>query len=78
MNGPNDSTDRLLDKIKFDLDELNARIKVSDAAMSNMNNLYGLIWPEACYDPLNESTGAFAKKLLPFIQALNAEFRFKK
>lgn len=73
-----DSTDRLAEKLKQNIDELKARCKVSDEAMTNMSLLYSLIWTEACYDPMNESTERFAKKLLPHIQALNAEFRFKR
>lgn len=57
---------------------LESRTSISEDALKNMNRLYSSIWTEACYDPLNESTREFALKLLPHIQALNEEFKFKE
>lgn len=43
-----------------------------------LGELYQKIWCEACYDPMNESTETFARKLLPHIQALNTILGFKE
>ena len=42
-----------------------------------LNELYALIWPEACYDPYNDSTRTFARKLLPHIETCNEIMKFK-
>lgn len=40
-------------------------------------NLYGLIWSEAVYDPMNESTQKYSGQLLPIIRRLNEILKFK-
>jgi hypothetical protein len=40
--------------------------------------LYRDIWIEAHYDPDNERTEKYAKKLLPAIQRLNKILKFKR
>jgi hypothetical protein len=46
--------------------------------MKALSNIYGLIWCEACYDPDNESTQKFARRLLDDIQFVNSILQFKK
>ncbi len=46
--------------------------------MAALGQLYSLIWPEACYDPMTKETEAFARRCLPHIQALNEILHFKK
>jgi hypothetical protein len=66
----------LLEKIK-DL-ECSVGAESNDKLMNVLNCLYGMIWCEAVYDPDNEHTQKFAKKLLPFIQEANGVLKFKK
>lgn len=72
------SADDLIDDLKIAIDELRLRLRVSDRAMTAMNELYQIIWTEVNYDPTNDSTQRFASRLLPYIKALNQEFSFKK
>ena len=72
------NTERLTDDIKNAFDQLKARIVVSDDAMRHLNQLYALIWTEACYDPDTEDTQKYAARLLPHIEALNKELKFKR
>ena len=46
--------------------------------MKALSELYSVIWTEACYDALNESTKTLCKKLLPFIEQANEILEFKK
>jgi hypothetical protein len=46
--------------------------------MQALRSLYSIIWPEACYDPFNKDTEAFAQRLLPHIQQANEILQFKK
>lgn len=44
---------------------------------SLLNSLYCDIWCESSYDPCNEDTRKFAKKMLPNITRLNDILKFK-
>ena len=46
--------------------------------LKHLENLYRLIWVEACYDPSNDATKDFANHLLPDIRAINEIMKFKK
>jgi hypothetical protein len=46
--------------------------------MKALSRVYGLIWCEACYDPYNDATRQFAKKMLDDIQFANTILQFKK
>jgi len=46
--------------------------------MEALGRLYGKIWCEACYDPMNESTQKFSRDLLADIQFTNTILGFKK
>lgn len=74
MNDTEQTVDRMVELVRG----LNARVTITDDSMRNLNELYGLIWCEACYDPSSARSQQFALKLLPFIQALNKELHFKK
>jgi hypothetical protein len=67
-----------LDEARAEVATLQARLAVDDDAMKHLAELYALIWIEANYDPFNEGTERFAKKLEPHIRALNDKYRFKR
>ena len=46
--------------------------------MKALRTIDGLIWIEVCYDPFNEQTRAFARKLSPYIVKVNEILRFNK
>ena len=46
--------------------------------MAALARVYGQIWCEACYDPYNDSTRQFAKKMIDDIQFANSILHFKK
>lgn len=58
--------------------ELQSRTVVSQDVLKILVEMYALIWCEAIYDSTSVSTREFASKLLPLIQAVNAELKFKK
>jgi hypothetical protein len=65
--------------IDIDLQKLGlVEIKELDVALHELHELYGLIWCEAAYDPDNEITQKFARKLLPHIKKANEVLKFKK
>lgn len=68
----------LINQLKNNIETLESRISVSDEAIKNMCKLYSIIWTEACYDSYNNKSRETAQRCLPFIQALNNEFKFKK
>lgn len=67
-----------LDEVIQKLEVLKQILNPSPKALDHMNKMYSIIWPEACYDPLDESTRKFAQELFPHIQALNEIFKFKR
>ena len=72
------TTDQTLKNIEEGIKILAARQVLSDRAVESLLALYQLIWCEAVYDPMNDATKAFAAKLLPHIENLNRELKFKK
>lgn len=64
-----------IEALKREADALAARVTLSNEAMRHLHYLYQEIWCEAA-----DSTGHedFAMKLLPHIQALNRELKFKR
>jgi hypothetical protein len=42
-----------------------------------LSEVYGKLWAEACYDPMNESTRKFASPLAVIMQKLNEDLKFK-
>lgn len=69
-------------KVEVEIDEtaLGFLAKAEDipVLMRALGELYGIVWCEACYDPTNASTEAFARRLLPHIQQANTILQFKK
>lgn len=55
----------------------NALSSISPAGLAHLREIYSAVWTEANYDPYNADTEKFAKRLLPHIQALNEELKFK-
>ena len=53
-------------------------IAEDDECTTALHELYGLIWVEASYDPTNDETAKFARKLLPHIKKLNDKLGFKQ
>ena len=53
-------------------------VDLTPEELKALNELYGIIWVEAVYDPKNDDTQAFARKLLPHIELLNGLWRFQE
>lgn len=51
---------------------------VNDKAMSLLAEVYNALWAEGYYDPLNESTGKFARPLAQKMQDANAILKFRE
>lgn len=43
-----------------------------------VNEVYGRLWIEACYDPYNEQTQKLGRELLPYVEEIKAILRIKK
>ena len=43
-----------------------------------LNQLYSIIWSEACYDATNDESRKMALRLLPTIKRLNEILKFKQ
>ena len=69
-------------KVIAEIDEkeygLICKLSEVEPLMKALGAMYCIIWPEACYDPLNASTRKLAEELLPHIQKANEILRFKK
>lgn len=57
--------------------EVRKQVKLTGDMAHHLYKLYEQIWLEACYDADSEDSQKFAQKLLPHIQALNDELKFK-
>ena len=67
-----------LKNLKSSIEDIEARLVISDKSVDCLRELYSIIWIEACYDSYNKKSQECAIKCLPHIKALNEELRFKK
>lgn len=65
-------------KLSEQVAELEARVSVDADACRHLANLMNRVWGEACYDPQNDSTQAFAATLMDDLTALNLKWKFRK
>lgn len=50
---------------------------LTEKQKEQLAKVYGTLWTEACYDPINESTREFAKPLCEIMAKLNEDLKFK-
>jgi hypothetical protein len=65
------------DEIHEKVAALEARQALSADALHHLGSLWNSIWAEVYYDPASESSQRFAAHLMPHINALNDELKFK-
>jgi hypothetical protein len=67
----------IADRVHREVAALEARQVLSADALYHLNALWCSIQAEVWYDPASESSQRFAQYLLPHIDALNKELKFK-
>lgn len=71
------TTDELIDKLKFELDTMKARLTIDDDVMKHLSEIYFLAF-SSWYDPDNDVHYKWGKKLWPHISAINDKLHFKR
>jgi hypothetical protein len=51
---------------------------IPEECLKAFGEIYGLVWTEACYDPYNEQTRKFAKKVWPHVLLINEALKIRK
>ena len=78
MNIEEASVYDLMEQLKKQLFEIEARFAIDKDAMHHMREIYSIVYGFGVYDPDNAATAAQAQRLMPHIKALNAKWGFKR
>jgi len=66
----------MLNAIRDFVATLESRTVISEASLGHLREIYTLCFIE-WYDPDNEETAKFARKIWPHISAINKELKFR-
>lgn len=67
----------LVNELKSTIEGMEAVVELDEECKRHLRSLYTAIWTEAVYDPFNKATQEYAQGLLPHIEALNEQMKFK-